>query len=58
MEGWDSERMIGKVHESFRSFSRRRKLPGQDPEWIAYYIGWLEGRGDMLMQMEQDRNNL
>ena len=56
MEGWDSERMIGKVHESFRRFSRRRKLPGQDPEWIAYYIGWLEGRGDMLMQMEQDRN--
>jgi len=55
--GWDSKRLIGNVRESFMNFSRRRKLSGQDPEWIAYYNGWIEGRGDMLMQMEMDSVN-
>ena len=57
MQGWDSQRMIGSVHESFRHFSFRRKIPGQDPEWIAFYSGWLEGRGDMLIQIEQEIGN-
>lgn len=56
MEGWDSQRMIGDVEKSFRYFQARRKIQGQDPEWIAYYNGWLEGRGDMLMQMEPGLN--
>jgi len=55
-EGWDSKRLIGNVRESFRNFSRRRKLSGQDLEWIAYYNGWIEGRGDMLMQMEMEKD--
>ena len=56
MEGWDSQRMIGDVKKSFQHFQTRRKIQGQDPEWIAYYNGWLEGRGDMLMQMEHGLN--
>lgn len=54
ISGWDSKRMIGKVRVSFVNFKQRKKMYGQDPEWIAYYNGWLEGRGDMLIQMIDD----
>ena len=55
MDGWDSKRMIGKVHESFRNYMNRMYHLEENPLWNAYYNGWLEGRGDMLLQMEQDK---
>lgn len=56
MKGWDSERMIGDVEKSFKRFMDRQNSLLRDPLWQAYYNGWLEGRGDMLMQMERERN--
>lgn len=58
MKGWDSKRMIGNVEESFENYMDRQTRPylGEDPIWKAYYNGWLEGRGDMLMQMEREEN--
>lgn len=56
MEGWDSQRMIGDVKTAFQHFKERPIHPLQDPLWIAFYNGWLEGRGDMLMQMEREKN--
>jgi hypothetical protein len=55
MKGWDSQRMIGNVKKEFEWFKERPIHPSQDPLWIAFYNGWLEGRGDMLMQMEREK---
>ena len=57
MQGWDSQRMIGKVEESYEKYRDRQTHLYDDPIWSAYYNGWLEGRGDMLMQMEQEIGN-
>ena len=54
MEGWDSQRMIGDVERSFQRFLDRQTSLFRDPLWQAFYNGWLEGRGEMLMQMEQN----
>jgi hypothetical protein len=56
MKGWDSKRMIGNVKESFKNYLDRQTRLLDDPVWNAFYNGWLEGRGDMLMQMEQEKN--
>jgi len=56
MKGWDSKRMIGEVKKEFEVFKQRPIHPLQDPLWIAFYNGWLEGRSDMLMQMEREMN--
>lgn len=53
MKGWDSKRMIGRVKESFENYLDRQTHLWDDPLWNAFYNGWLEGRGDMLMQMER-----
>lgn len=54
MEGWDSKRMIGNVKESFDHYMDRQTRLYDNTIWRAYYNGWLEGRGDMLIQMEKD----
>jgi len=62
MDGWDSKRIIGNVKEMFQHFEDRERERGVevgsrkhgDIVWRAFYNGWLEGRGDMLMQMEKD----
>lgn len=53
MKGWDSTRMIGKVKESYKNYLDRQTRLHDDPLWNAFYNGWLEGRGDMLMQIER-----
>ena len=55
MKGWDSTRMIGKVKESYKNYLDRQTRLHDDPLWNAFYNGWLEGRGDMLMQIERER---
>ena len=47
--------MIGDVEKSFERFLDRQTTLLRDPLWQAYYNGWLEGRGDMLMQMEREK---
>jgi hypothetical protein len=53
MKGWDSKRVIGKVHESFGSWNdRTRQIKGI---WQAYYNGWIEGRLGMLHQLDDEQ---
>lgn len=47
--------MIGKVKESYKNYLDRPTRLHDDPLWNAFYNGWLEGRGDMLMQIERER---
>lgn len=57
MKGWDSKKVIGTVHLSFIHFKERESERGKfhgDPLWHAYYNGWLEGRLEMLRQIEDE----
>lgn len=44
---WDSKRMIGRVRDRFD------ELEEKGHEWRSFYIGWLEGRADMLQQIKR-----
>lgn len=55
MTGWDSTSVIGNVEQSFDAYTERENergpFPG-NPLWRAYYNGWIEGRMDMLAELE------
>jgi hypothetical protein len=59
MRGWDSTRMIGDVDRYYKNFKENhRDYNGRiSREWLAFYNGWLEGRLDMLGQMEVDQES-
>jgi len=54
---WNSRRIIGNVRKAYDDYRKRKwysrnKDNSQDPEWEAFYNGWLEGRIDMLGQIK------
>jgi len=53
MKGWDSTRVIGDVKEMYRHYTNRPLWYDVDIRWHAYYNGWLEGRLEMLREMEE-----
>ena len=53
MKGWDSTRVIGNVDEMFEHYKSRARYSG-DPDWSPFYNGWLDGRLEMLREMEDE----
>lgn len=55
MTEWDSKRMIDGALDSFECWlEKTSNSPGLQTLWVAYYTGWLEGRYDMLRQIEEE----
>lgn len=56
MKGWDSRRVIGEVRRRYSEWdTRSMRNPTGRNLYAAFYNGWLEGRLDMLRQMEGPR---
>ena len=51
MKGWNSTRVIGNVRNHFEEWGNREHQVVS--LWTAYYNGWLEGRLEMLREMEE-----
>lgn len=47
---WNSTNLIGTVNEQYKEIIKRNLL--YDP-WLGFYLGWLEGRIDMLSSIRK-----
>ena len=58
MKGWDSRRVVGEVRRRYSEWdTRSMRNPTGRNLYAAFYNGWLEGRLDMLRQMEVDQES-
>src|ERR1700734_271692 len=46
--GWDSRKLIGRIHE------RHKELSHKNLDEVGFNHGWLEGRGEMLQEMREE----
>lgn len=59
MRGWDSRRVIGEVRRRYADWdTRSMRNPTGRNLYTAFYNGWLEGRMDLLRQMEEDNGEV
>ncbi len=55
MKGWDSRRVIGDIKSRYSEWdTRSTRNPTGRNLYAAFYNGWLEGRLDMLQEIEKD----
>ena len=55
MKGWDSRRVVGEVRRRYSEWdTRSMRNPTGRNLYAAFYNGWLEGRLDMLGQIEEE----
>ena len=55
MKGWDGRRVIGEVKRRYSEWdTRSMRNPTGRNLYAAFYNGWLEGRLDMLGQIEEE----